>query len=259
MLSRLFLAAMLVIGLSASLQAQPRGRQPVPQLQFTEKKEVQGSIDAVAPGGMLITDSATTLPLRVIIPPNAKIQVLGKASHEYLRAGQLIEFKANVDEKGAIKDKVEELTVVVDKRIGVFSAEESLESGEMGAAPKKPAKRTGGAIPAGTYSIVSKLAASGGKFSVKVGRSIAELADEPTIKVDLTDYSLAVKGDKVSVKGMKAAGQDLLRAEEVKIELAEPLAGAKKKGPPAKGEAKKPSKRSKKDKDEGLPEQPADK
>jgi hypothetical protein len=261
MLPRLFLAAGLVFALSAFAEAQPRRGQAAPQAQFTEPKEIEGPITGVMQGLIVITNTATTFPCRVIVPPNAKVQVTGTAKADYLRAGLLVEFQGEVDDRGALKDKVGELTVVApspDRHVGVFLPAADGEGAFGGAAPAKPAKRTGGAIAAGTYRIVSRLAAAGGKFSVKIGRNVTELTDEPKIKVNLSDYTLASKGDKATIKGMKAAGQEVIKAEEVKIELAEPLAGGVKKKTPAKAKAEHP-KRSKKEKESGLPEPAAEK
>ena len=80
-----------------------------------------------------------------------------------------------------------------------------------------------------------------------------ELTDEPSIGVDTIDYTLASKGDKVTIKGKMMAGRaGLAQADEVKIELAEPLTGMKKKNLTlVKPEPKHPAKSPKKD--EGLP------
>ena len=74
----------------------------------------------------------------------------------------------------------------------------------------------------------------------------------------MADYMMANQGDKVSVKGLKVPNRPgLMQALEVKIVLAEPLVGGKKKGAAVKSETKHPAKHAKAD--AGLPEPAADK
>ena len=266
MFSRLLFAAVLMISPPALTQAQPAhgqpGRQPqLPQLQFTEPTDIQGVIEAVMPGGIMVI-AASSQPWRVAVPPGTEVKVTGTAKADYLQPGMVVEFKAELDQRGMLKDKVGELTLVTasaEKPLGLFLATEDAGGGNFsgiaGAAGSKAAKR--GTSAAGMYHITGRLAVGrGGKFSVQTGRSALqmELTAEATIKVAWADYLVAAKGDKVSITGMKTAGPaGLAQAQKVNIELAEPLAGATKKKP-AKSDAKKTAKHSKKDKGEGLPE-----
>ena len=82
------------------------------------------------------------------------------------------------------------------------------------------------------------------------------LADEPSINVDMADFSAVKQGNEVSVKGMMVPNRPgLAQALQVKVTLPEPPGGAKKK-PAAKAEEKHPPRGPKKgqDKDAGLPE-----
>ena len=101
----------------------------------------------------------------------------------------------------------------------------------------------------------------GGKLKVQAGRATLplELTEQPTVAVDSGDYTVATKGDKITIKGvmMPTRAGPMTQAKEVKIEMAEPLVGGKKKGPAAKSDAKRPAKHPKKD--EGLPEPAAEK
>ena len=59
---------------------------------------------------------------------------------------------------------------------------------------------------------------------------ICELSDNPKIHLDLADYTMARKGDKIKVQGLKMAGAaGAVQAMQVKIELAGPLGEKKKK------------------------------
>jgi hypothetical protein len=285
MLPRLVVATVLLVGLSTSLHAQninPRHLQPNRQQQqqqlnrqqqqaAVQLPEIQGTVEGVTRGRIAVLASDNQ-PWHVAVPANAKVQVTGGATADYLQPGLLVEFKAEIDDRGAIKEKVGELTIVTlspDRQPGLFPAEAAGEPGgfaegaERGGKSGKPAKRTKtaagkGAVAAGAYRIVGKLTAGrGGKLSVQAGRGTLalELTEQPTVSIDVNDYTIASKGDKITVKGIGRPG--MAQATEVKIELAEPLSGAKKKGSSAKSEPKRSPKRPKKD--EGLPEPPADK
>ena len=267
-MSRVSLAAVVLLCLPAWLQAQ------VPT-------EIEGVIESVMRGGMIVTDKADTFPWRIVVAPNAQVLVTGTATVDYLRPGQWVEFDVELDDQGAIKDKVEELTIITrstEKPIGVFPAGAATDDGqgEFGAnqgddfggmgwgenetppAKKARASRKNsvkGPLTAGAYHIVGQLAGGrGGKFSVRAGRKPLpfDLAEQATIKIAMNDASVVARGDKVSIRGMKAPGQTRAAlAGEVTIELAEPLVGKKKrvlaKPEPRRG-AKQPA---------GLPE-PAD-
>ena len=274
MLSRLLLTAVFVIAMSPSLPAQynrysPLGRQAIiPQPQSAE---IEGTFDDVMSGGFMVTDGKGQL-WHVIVPRNAKIEVTGTATADYLRAGLLVELTGELEGHVAIKGKVSELKIVSpspERPLGIFSGEADKASDASGDAGDKPAKRgktagktagkgaaAGAPAGGGPCRIVGRLGGRGGKFSIQAGHGTLQLTldDQPTINVELTDYTLAAKGDKVSIKGMKQpARPGLAQASEVKIELAEPLSGAKKKAP-AKSDLKRAPRSAKKAKDGGLPE-----
>jgi hypothetical protein len=270
MLPRLILTGFLTIALATPLHAQNRrgagGHQPSI---FTEPADITGTVEAVQPPQIAVL-GLNSHAWFVLIPPNAKVQVTGSAEVDCLKMGLMIEFKADIDDQGKIKEKVGELTIVSlspEKQPGLFPPDEPAQEGGFGdfATPErgkpKPPKRTSGGMPAGTYRVVGKLMVRGGKLSVQTGRKLLpfETTEQPKIAVDFRDYSVATKGDKITVKGMAAPNPPNMamqpgraQAKEVHIELAEPLTDAKKK---AKPEMKRPPKRSKKDADEGLPEQ----
>jgi hypothetical protein len=289
MFSRLFLATTLTICLSASLHAQivnpnQRRMQQHQQQQMQQPKqttEIQGTIEGMMQGRLVVQTADQRW--QVAVPNNAKMQVTGTASAECLQSGTFVEFKAEIDDRGAIKEKVGELTVVSlspERQAGLFpeggekaqpgfGEEVATDHGKAGKSAKRPkatAGKTGksggkNAIPAGSYRVVGKLAVGrGGKYTVQAGHSPLsfELTEQATVAIDTSDYTLASKGDKITVKGVVPNPRmPLTHATEVKIELSEPLAGPKKKGSTAKAEAKRPAKKAKAD--EGLPEPPAEK
>jgi hypothetical protein len=300
MLPRLLLAVVLTLGLSTWGYAQMSQQQLRRQTQRNQQQQqqqmnvqptetdVKGTIESVMRGGIIVLD-ATSQRRKVFVPATATIEVTGTATADYLQAGQIIELTAEVDDHGAIREKVGEFSIVTlsaDKQMGVFPPEaadagsklpEGFGGDETGGKPAKaakaakPAKHAGGktgkapgkgAIAAGNYRIVAKLKVlPGGKYALQTGRGAPlalELTEEPTIKVQSSDYMAAAQGDKISIKGLMMPNRaDVVQATEVKIDVAKPLVGTKKKSVAAKSE-KHPAKHPKKN-DEGLPEQPADK
>lgn len=290
MSSRVLLAVLLVLGLSTPLSAQntrrsQQARQPVMAAQQLPT-DVDGSIEGVMAGRIVILDKGSHT-WQVAVPAAAKVQVTGGATAEYLKKGMIVEFKAEIDDKKAIKDKVDELKVVTlspGEKTGLFPPESKADDqsgfgggGDATATGKKPAKHTAtsgktktGGVAAGSYRIVGRLIVlHGGKFSVVTprGKFPFKLGDKVAIGVDFADITVASKGDKITAKVLKMPPRSnspqaqlvtSAVATEVKIELAEPLVGAKKKGTTAKSEAKHPAKQPKKG-DEGLPEPAAEK
>jgi hypothetical protein len=81
----------------------------------------------------------------------------------------------------------------------------------------------------------------GGSLIVTAGKTTvtAELADNAQIEVDLSDVSIASRGDKIQLKGQTAGRPELVRAESVQITLAQPFSGGRKH---STGKAAKPEK-----------------
>jgi hypothetical protein len=276
MFARLLLAGILLACLAAPGSAQGINRRLQQQQQQPGMNapimDVQGTIEGVMRGGIVVAGNDNKM-FRVAVPATAKIHVTGTATPDYLQTGMQVEFKGELDDQGALKESVDKLAIVgPDKQPGFFppdsGGEHDLFGGEA-AAGEKPAKHakkpvvSKGPPAAGLYRIVGKLMVARGKTSLHVGRTTLplELSDQATITFQSTDYSRAVKGDKISVKGlmMPSKAGPMVQATEVKIELSEPLVGLKKKGSAIKTEAKHPAKPPKKDADEGLPEPAAEK
>ena len=267
MSSRIALTAILILGASASADAQnPYIRNPSRwerehadrQRVVVQPAEVKGAVEGIAPGIIAVLD-AHGRAWRVGVR-GAKVQVTGTADADYLRTGMTVEFKGNLDGKGALTEKVDELKIVTPspgESPGLFPADSGAE-GEAKAANGKPARRStatkglkGGAVAPGMYRIVGRLVVEhGGKLLVLAGRNklALELADPPKIDVAVTDLSLVARGDKISAKGFRIAprggtmiGQ--LKAADVTIELSEPLAGPEKNRAAARPDTKRSPKR----------------
>ena len=102
----------------------------------------------------------------------------------------------------------------------------------------KPSKgRTGSQKFPGTFTVRGTIKmCKDGKITVLPGKGPtikAEVAADATIDVDTTDYRIAQPDDRVTVEGFAKKGQpNMVLAKSIKIELASPLSGAKKKASP---------------------------
>jgi hypothetical protein len=238
--------------------------------------DVQGTLEGAVKGAVVLLDDKNQR-WQVAFAPGATIHVTGTASADFLHSGLVVEFQTEIDGHGVAQAKVEELKVTSsgkDKTLGLFPAGKAGDDagdfggqggelgGNAGAGNGKHAKHApaAGKAPAGTYRIVGTLTVGRtGKLSAHAGRTTVQftLADEPKISIDMADFSLVRRGDKVSIKGMAPPNRPgaalVALASDVKVELAEPLTGPKKKAakPDAKARHPKP--------DEGLPEPAGDK
>ncbi len=106
-------AGALWLGMGAgALWAQRRvGRGEAPPQPRLPELTVQGTVEDVRPGFLKVaTNAGQTWVLRVL--PNAKVQVTGKATREFLSAGQYIRFVAEVDTRRArVEQPVSKLTI----------------------------------------------------------------------------------------------------------------------------------------------------
>jgi len=98
----------------------------------------------------------------------------------------------------------------------------------------KPAKSTSGTprLP-GTFTVRGTIKmCKEGKITVSAGRGPtvkAELANDTTIDVDMSDVRVAQRDDRITVNGIANQSQpNVVIAKSVKIDLANPLSGAKK-------------------------------
>ena len=265
-MSRFLLAAAVVIGLGTPLSAQlmPHGSGRQPPVQ-PKQVDVRGTFEGVVRGGILLLDDKNQR-WQVAFAPGATVHVTGTASADFLHSGLVVEFQAEIDNHGVAQAKVGELTVTAsgkEKPLGLFPpGGAGNDAGDFGG--------QGGAL-GGNAGAAGKHGKSGRRqsprrrhvpyrrrtdgpqrqISARAGHTTVqfELADEPKIGIDMADFNLVRKGDKVSIKGMAPPNRPgVAVARDVKIELAEPLTGPKKKTarPEAKPRLPKP--------DEGLPE-----
>ena len=114
MRQRILLATVLMIGLPAPVQAQygnrnnrmPTGGQPV---------EIHGTLQNMGRGTIVVLDSTSNQPSRVALMPGTNVHVTGTAAPNNLRSGMIVEFTAQVDNRGTVQQKVDSLTITSPK------------------------------------------------------------------------------------------------------------------------------------------------
>ena len=189
---------------------------------------VSGTIEAIAAGRIqILTDSGENGI--IALSPKTNVQVTGEAGADILRPGMFVQLRAEVDKRGVAADKIDELTIVTQsqqKAPGVFH-----QPGGEGVNPDGfPA---GKAAAGGSSTVRGKITSfKKNKLQIQVdkGMVICELSDNPKISLDLADYSIARKGDKIKAQCLKMAGATgPVQAMQVKIDLAGPLGEKKKK------------------------------
>ena len=240
MLFRLLLAAFVALVVVAEAEAQPRGAKPK-----MARFAAQGAVQAVGPGAIQILTN-TNQTWIVFVDPKAKISVTGTAEADFLRPGLFLQFSVELDKRGKARAPVGELTIFTPSeqaQIGIWPVDSVPENGEdaqnrfgAGAANQRPqSKRSKGTV-AGQYAVHGRITGiRKGAYTVFAGRGTVqiELTDEPQIKVDFADYTVAKKGDAITVSRGQRPENMMGRAKATALEivLSEPLTGPRKKKP----------------------------
>ncbi len=245
MLSRHLLSACLVLSFAASAdgQGRRRGREMKPQ---TEPFAAEGTIHAVALGQIQIL-THTNQPWMIYLDPKAAIHVVGTAEADFLRPGMFIQFTAEFDRRNKSMEKVPQLTIFTPTpQVGIgFWPEDMVPSADMEQGPPQagggfgePGGRFGagaaaGQPPSSVFTVHGQIRGiRKGILTVHAGRGMfqIELAEQPQIRVDFADYSVARKDDKISItRGRMFAGRlGMAQAQQLTITLSEPLTLAKK-------------------------------
>lgn len=202
--------------LPAPVHAQPPRAEPPKTVPFT----ADGTVQAVAMGRIQMLTNTNQYWI-IFIDSKTSVQVTGVAQPDVLRVGTFIRFTTAVDKRGKASGKVGALTIFT---------------------PSAP--NTVGAWPQTTpasYTVAGQIQrVRGGKLTVGFGRSNIEieLAEKPTVAVDFADYTVAKRGDAISITSGKMFPGRLgfAQASQLTIELAKPLTFAKRKpGNPKKG------------------------
>jgi len=232
MSTRVLFALCMLFGLSTGAYAQP-GRFPQPQ---TEPFAADGVIQAIAQGRIQILTNSNQNWL-IFLDEKTVMHVTGTAEADFLRPGLFVRFSTALDKRGNAQGQVGQLTIFTPSRQqfpGVWP------EGGMGGNPQNPAEGGGfgrgfgdaggglGAASASVYTVAGQIQGiRKNRMTVNYGRGLVqvELAENVAIKVDFADYSVAKKGDRISVKkGKMIPGRmGFARASELTIELSDPL------------------------------------
>ena len=242
MLSRILLTWCAAVALATSAGAQafrPReGRQPA-----TDPFAAEGTVHGVMPGQIQMM-TATNQPWIVFLDPMSKVHVRGTAEPDFLKRGMFIRFSAQLDKRGKSQSPIAELTVFTpsaETPVGIWPAGAAPVMGAEGAnqfgATFGPGVNAGpGAAKAPAtsfYTVGGQITGERkGKLTVNAGRGIVqiELTESPVINVDFADYTVVRKGDKISVRGRMFRGrQGFAQAQELTIEVAQPLTDPRRK------------------------------
>ena len=232
--------ALIVAGVASSSFAQRPQRGPqIPTIEV-KRKTVEGTLENMRPGFLQVATPEGNWV--VAVDRKAKVKVTGTAEPEYLRPGMYVRFEVELDgrKRAAPDSKIQEITIFNPQGpldLGIASAQGGFASeaeGEKDDAKKEPA--TGG-----KYAVGGKLTGvKNGKLTIVAGDETikTDLAEDATVGVDITDYRVASKGDKVTAEGSYVREGQLL-SKEVTIALQNPLQVMTKKARAAKAKAEK--------------------
>lgn len=223
--ARLAVVVVILAPVTAAAQKPPQG--PPKQTM-----SMDGVLQGVQAGLLqVVSDGGEPWLVKVEAKPE-NITYQASADPSWLQAGMYVQFQGRFDHRGKAIAPVSQITVITpkaDTRLGAFPDGSLDASGELFGEAKvetssKPQPETYALTVAGRLAGVEN-----GKIRVAAGNAVldAELADKPTILVELGNYALARRGDKVSVNGwylQKGQGW----ANRLLVRAAQPLTGPKK-------------------------------
>ena len=228
---RLFALGLLLVPTLGNA-AQPQGNLPPGVV----RKELEGIVEAVAPGRILMTDDQkqTWVVTRGIY---TSLTVTGAGPIDLLTNGAWVSVRATIDPQGNGLDKPD--TVWLSSRqLSVLQPEDArpaagLVVGPAGEPPPPP-KPLGPQTEPKCYDIWGQIKRIDGQkllLSAENRLIKIEMADRAVVKNSACDARLIARGDKITVIG-KAQG-NTIEGEIVRIELAKELKPAKAHAKPA--------------------------
>ncbi len=163
-----------------------------------------------------------------------QVQVVGSADETYLAPGMLVRFTADLNEKGVAQEPIKRLSIVELSEVVRPGLQAQLAIGEE---PNKRGPQT--------YVVVGQIrSVRRGQLQVATpdGAVKAKLDPEAEIEIDVSDYRLARKDDKLEVEmGFLLAppqgeqpGQVVAQRVIIELDPQNPLTGKGKKQRPAK-------------------------
>ncbi len=221
---------------------------------------LEGTITSVTANQIVMTTKNDSKTWTVYSEPETMARVTGQAKADFLKPGLIVKFEAELDGQNGAKDKISELSILTlskENPLGVFppgSTPHGAAGSASGGKPSsKPSESHGfGATAESTFgaSQMSKVvgqitAVHDEKLTVHAGTKTVrgEFAADPqihvTLHVALSDPKFISAGDRISVHGTKVQGKPgICEADDVKITLAKPLTGPKKKHTPSPTQGK---------------------
>jgi hypothetical protein len=216
------------IAAAQGIYGKPKPNQQQQQQQAHQELHGKGELEAFGPGGFAAVLDGNPWKIGFEPKKQPKIEVTGSATSEFLAPGMFIKFKGDFDKKGKATAEVKDLEIFTPNEKEPLGATKSGGAFEAAAPQKGPPSN----LPT-TYEIAGRIT------GMKKGTMIvscpnltvhADVAPDATIKVTVADLSLASAGDKIEVKGWYMKGKEGYGyANEVSVQLANPLSGPKKK------------------------------
>ena len=255
----LFSAAAVGLAASALGQAFPQPGQPRRRIVQLVPVTVKGKVLSVRPGMIAVTTPADELWMVNLSQNTREVRITGKAEPDVLRPGMFVRLTAPVDKRySRVEGQVRGLTIITPSQqsgrmLGVFFPGQ--EGGGGAVQPPGGAPQQADPPPVGdsedANSHVQTFDVRGRLVGIKARRVTLyvpnhyfkprltfELAEEPVIDLDVSDYSVVRPGDTLSAMGIEM-GDRGIEALELSIELVEPLSTGRKK--PTRPATRRPS------------------
>ena len=176
-------------------------------------------IDRVSPNAIVVNAEGELFTVKP--DADANIEVVGMATRDFLKPGQLVKFTGKFDADGKSITPLDQLAVVSlrpgDKAGATpFSDDDNSSAAKKSADPAENSP-TSLAVLGRINSIL------GNTLTVGTGTDVYKVDIDSNVKVDLntSDFSIAQPGDKIAVSGY-ISKPGVAQAKEIKITLAKP-------------------------------------
>jgi hypothetical protein len=236
MLTRVVSVVAAISGLAAALTSAKGYAAVIPhtphQAQYADKT-IEGTVEAVARGEMRVVAGRNQREWLVVFQPLTKVLVKAKAEVSYLKAGQTVEFYAELDAEDVAKEKLAELSVVTlraEDKSGIFPPDSKPVNAADPQGDKqrgKHGRKRGVLTHVGSRVVGRSTSRKDNKLTVQADKRKVqiELSDLPVINVSLPDATLIVPGSSVVVHGKAVPGKPLCQADDVQVTSSRILKG----------------------------------
>ncbi len=204
----------------------PNGGRPAPNQQTPF--EGSGVVEGAGPLGLAV--NANGASWKVKPDKNCKIEVTGTADPDFLKPGLWVKFNADFDKKNKATAPVNELEIVDQHTAMVTEKGKSGLNGADAAAEKK-GKGAAASTTAVSNTVLGHITAiKNNEMTLETGSGVmkADLGTNPSIKVNVSEFTWAQPGDTVDVKGWYVQLGAAV-AQDIKVTLKNPLGDNSKK------------------------------